>query len=117
MWLNLKRQITLWRRDTRVLVANAAKNLIMGISVGGVFFQTGDPVSILGVLFQGMLFVMLGGMITAPAFVDERMIFYKHADANFYAAFPFILGKAISKLPQVSQWGRIILFLFSCEDF
>jgi hypothetical protein len=32
----------------------------MGISVGGVFFQTDDVVSILGVLFQGMLFIMLG---------------------------------------------------------
>jgi ABC-type multidrug transport system ATPase subunit len=66
-WLNLRRQITLWRRDKRVLIANAAKNMIMGISVGGVFFQTEDPVSVLGAVFQAMLFVMLGGMITAPA--------------------------------------------------
>ena len=104
MWLNLKRQLTLWKRDKRVLIANAAKNMIMGISVGGVFFQTDDVVSILGVLFQGMLFVMLGGMVTAPAFVDERLIYYKQADSNFFGAFSFIIAKAMSKLPQVSNW-------------
>lgn len=59
-WLNLKRHLLIWKRDKRVLIANAVKNMIMGISVGGVFFQTEDVVSILGVIFQGMLFVMLG---------------------------------------------------------
>jgi ABC-type multidrug transport system ATPase subunit len=60
VWLNLKRNITVWTRNRRVLIANAAKNIIMGVSVGGVFWQTDDVVSILGVLFQGMLFIMLG---------------------------------------------------------
>lgn len=104
--LNLKRNLTLWLRDRRVLIANAAKNIIMGLSVGGVFFQTDDVVSVLGVLFQGMLFIMLGAMTTAPGFVDERVIYYKQADANFYSAYPFVLGKAISKLPQVS-WSAM----------
>jgi ABC-type multidrug transport system ATPase subunit len=102
MWLNLKRELTIWRRNKRVLIANTIKNVIMGVSVGGVFFQTDDPVSILGVLFQGMLFVMLSGMAVAPGFVDERIVFYKHADANFFSAFPFVVAKALSKLPQVS---------------
>ena len=31
--------------------------------MGGVFYQTTDVVSILGVLFQGMLFIMLGKKI------------------------------------------------------
>jgi hypothetical protein len=99
--LNLRRQLTLWKRDKRVLIANTAKNVIMGISVGGVFFQTDDVISILGCFFQAMLFVMLGGMVSAPAFVDERPIFYKQADANFFSAFPFVFAKTISKLPQV----------------
>ena len=73
----------------------------MGVSVGGVFFQTEDVVSILGVLFQGMLFIMLGAMTTAPGFVDERPIFYKQADANFFPSLPYVLGKSISKIPQV----------------
>jgi hypothetical protein len=101
-WLNLKRQITLWRRDKRVIITNAVKNFIMGSSVGGVFYGRDDVISILGVLFQSMLFVMLGGMVTAPAFVDERRIYYKQNDANFFGAFSFVFAKAISKLPQVS---------------
>lgn len=101
--LNLKRNVLLWLRDRRVLIANAVKNVIMGVSVGGVFFQTTDVVSVLGVLFQGMLFIMLGAMTTAPGFVDERTIYYKQADANFFSAYPFVFGKAVSKLPQVSQ--------------
>jgi ABC-type Mn2+/Zn2+ transport system ATPase subunit len=40
-------------------------------------------------------------MTTTPAFCDERVVFYKQADANFFSAYPFVLGKAISKLPQV----------------
>jgi ABC-type multidrug transport system ATPase subunit len=59
-WLILKRNLLIWTRDRRVLIANAIKNIIMGISVGGVFYQTDDVISILGVLFQGMLFIMLG---------------------------------------------------------
>lgn len=104
--LNLKRNLTLWIRDRRVLIANAAKNIVMGASVGGVFFQTDDDQSIFGVLFQGMLFIMLGAMTVAPGFVDERVIYYKHADANFFSPYPFVIGKAVSKLPQVSVTTR-----------
>ena len=75
----------------------------MGSSVGGMFYKTDDVISILGVLFQSMLFVMLGGMVTAPAFIDERLIYYMQNDANFFGAFPFVFAKAISKLPQVSK--------------
>jgi len=102
-WLNLKRQVTLWRRDRRVVITNAVKNFIMGISVGGVFYQNTDVTSILGVLFQSMLFVMLGGMVSAPAFVDERLIYYKQNDANYFGAFSFVFAKAVSRLPQASM--------------
>jgi len=114
-WLNLKRQITLWRRDKRILLTNAVKNFIMGISVGGAFFQTTYVISILGVLFQSMLFVMLGGMITAPAFVNERLIYYKQNDANYYGAFSFVFAKAISRLPQTFMdcfvFGTILYYM------
>ena len=60
MWLNFKRFILIWLRDRRVLIANAIKNIIMGCSVGGVFFQTDSVASIYGVFFQTMLFIMLG---------------------------------------------------------
>jgi ABC-type multidrug transport system ATPase subunit len=59
-WLNLRRTLLVWSRDRRFLIANAVKNVIMGVSVGGVFFQTDSYVSIFGVFFQVNLFIMLG---------------------------------------------------------
>ena len=124
-WLNLVRNLIIWSRDKRFLIANAVKNIIMGVSVGGVFFQTESVVSIYGVLFQLNLFIMLGAlhcsfalsfsytfspicflvgaMTSAPALVDDRIIFYRHFDANFYGAFSYALGKAVSLLPQVHR--------------
>ena len=104
VWLNLRRSLTLWIRDRRVLIANAVKNAVMGVSVGGVFYQTDDVVSILGVLFQSMLFIMLGASTSAPALVDDRVIFRKHHEANFYSAYPFVIGRTLSQMPQVSRF-------------
>jgi ABC-type multidrug transport system ATPase subunit len=100
LWLNLVRNLVIWSRDKRFLIANAIKNLIMGVSVGGVFYQTTNSVSIFGVLFQLNLFIMLGAMTSIPAQVEDRIIFYRHYDANFYGAFAYAFGKAISLLPQ-----------------
>jgi ABC-type multidrug transport system ATPase subunit len=100
-WLNLRRNLVIWKRDKRFLIANAIKNVIMGVSVGGVFFQTDSVVSIYGVLFQLNLFIMLGAMTSVPEQVDDRIIYYRHADDNFYGAFAYTFGKGISLLPQV----------------
>jgi hypothetical protein len=42
-------------------------------------------------------------MGSVPDLVDDRIIFYRHFDANFYGAFAYAFGKAISLLPQVRQ--------------
>jgi len=114
-WLNISRNITIWLRDKRFLFANAIKNLIMGVSVGGVFYQTDSTAGIYGVCFQVMLFIMLGAMTSAPALVDDRVIFYKHADANFYSAFPYVIGNAVALMPQaltdVLIFGSIIYWM------
>lgn len=54
------RFMILWVRDRRVLIAGFVKNVLMGLSVGGVFFDTRDELSIQGALFQAGLFIMLG---------------------------------------------------------
>jgi hypothetical protein len=54
-------------------------------------------------------------MQNASALVTDRVVFYKHKDANFYSAAPFVLGRSLSQLPQV----RIMTqerFLFSLTD-
>jgi ABC-type multidrug transport system ATPase subunit len=100
-WLLLKRNMILWLRDRRFLIVNLIKNVIMGLSVGGVFFQTEAVSSIYGALFQLTLFIMLGAMVVVPDQVSDRNIYYKHYEANFYGAFPYVLGKALALLPQV----------------
>lgn len=59
-YLVLKRFLVLWVRDKRVIFAGAVKNILMGVSVGGVFSNTTDPISLEGALFQAGLFIMLG---------------------------------------------------------
>jgi len=39
MWLILKRFLVLWVRDKRVIIAGVAKNVLMGVSVGGVYVE------------------------------------------------------------------------------
>lgn len=123
LWLNLKRSFVIWTRDKRFIMVNAIKNAIMGVSVGGVFWQTDDVVSKFGVLFQAMLFIMLGAMVAAPAQVADRAVYYRHSDANFYPAFPYVFGKAIAVIPQVSvviwAWRKLPAILqvaYDCLD-
>lgn len=58
--LIVRRFLILWRRDKRVIIAGAVKNVLMGVSVGGVFYNTDDEISIQGALFQAGLFIMIG---------------------------------------------------------
>jgi hypothetical protein len=58
--LIFRRFVKLWLRDRRVILAGAAKNILMGVSVGGAFLSTEDQLSIQGALFQAGLFIMLG---------------------------------------------------------
>jgi hypothetical protein len=40
-------------------------------------------------------------MTVAPGLVDDRVIYRKHADANFFSAYPFVIGRTIAQMPQV----------------
>ena len=41
-------------------------------------------------------------MQSSSSLIEDRAIYYKHADANFYSAWPFIFGRTLSQMPQVS---------------
>lgn len=49
---------------------------------------------------------MLGAMVVVPDQVTDRNIYYKHNDANFYGAFPFVVGRSLALLPQVESLRR-----------
>ncbi|GKY96133.1 hypothetical protein MPSEU_000573400 [Mayamaea pseudoterrestris] len=118
--LLLRRFITLWTRDKRVIIAGLAKNVIMGVSVGGTYLSTTDQISILGALFQAVLFIVLGAMQSASALISDRVIYYKHSDANFYSAWPFVFGRSLSQVPQTMidtvLFATILYFMIGLAD-
>jgi len=100
LYLNLFRKLLTWSRDKKFLLVNTIKNVVMGISVGAVFYQTDEYVSIFGVFFQTNLFIMLGAMLSAPSQVSDRVIYFKHYDSNFFDASSYVLGNSIGMMPQ-----------------
>jgi len=114
-WLIFMRFVLLWTRDKRVIIASAVKNIIMGVSVGGCYMSTLNTISIEGALFQAGLFIILGSMQSASSLIADRVIYYKHTDANFYSAWPFAFGRAMSQLPQITldtiMFATILYFM------
>ena len=115
-----QRFLKLWTRDVRVIVAAAVKNVLMGVSVGGVFSNIQDEISITGAIFQAGLFIMLGAIQSSASMVSDRTIFYKHADSNFYSAWPFVVGRTLSNVPQtvsdVVLFGTILYYMVGLAD-
>ena len=101
VWLNMRRSFILWRRDIIFIRASIIKNVAMGLSVGFVFLNTEFNSSFFGVLFQGNLFIMLGAMTSTPDKLDDRTIFYRHHDSNFYPALSYIIGQSLALVPQM----------------
>mmetsp|Transcript_888 Transcript_888/g.1257 ORF Transcript_888/g.1257 Transcript_888/m.1257 type:complete len:1050 (+) Transcript_888:1338-4487(+) len=50
-------------------------------------------------IFLGCFHILLGTLTGTPDEVDQRSIYYKHADARFFQAGAFLLGGQISQLP------------------
>ncbi len=96
-----RRFLTLWIRDKKVLLFSVIRNVINGASVGGAFLNADDFISIQGALFQTGIFILLGSLQSVAGLVEDRTLYYKHSAANFYSAWPYVIGRAISQMPQV----------------
>ena len=57
--------------------------------------------SFFGALYQVTLTIMGTSMTTIFQQMDDRAIFYKQHEANFYSALSFVLGKALAMVPQM----------------
>lgn len=53
-------------------------------------------------IFLCAFHILLGTLTGTPDEVDGRSLYYKHADARFYEAGSFLLGRQMSLLPLVS---------------
>jgi ABC-type multidrug transport system ATPase subunit len=100
-----RRFLTLWVRDKKVLLFSVIRNVVNGASVGGAFLNAHDFISIQGALFQTGIFILLGSLQSVSGLVEDRKLYYKHSDANFYSAWPYVIGRAVSQVPQVRYTG------------
>ena len=54
-------------------------------------------------------------MQTSSGIIEDRIVYYKQADANFYSAWPFVFGRTISQIPQnimdVLMFGVILYYM------
>ena len=95
-----KHEFLLWCRDSFRLKARILQGIIMGLVVGTVFFQQADdPTAGVGVLYQSLFFMSLGGLTKVMPQFDCRGVFYKHQDANFFPTSAFVLGRSIAQIP------------------
>jgi ABC-type multidrug transport system ATPase subunit len=109
VYLISRRFLTLWIRDRKVLLFSVIRNVINGASVGGAFLNADDFISIQGALFQTGIFILLGSLQSVSGLVEDRTLYYKHKAANFYSAWPYVIGRAISQIPQVSTLASLSL--------
>ena len=95
-----QRECMLWWRDKAAIKARIFQDVAMGIIAGTVFWQGADEVSsVLGILFQSMLFISLGAMQKVNAQYLVRGVLYKHQDANFFPTWTFVVGRSIASIP------------------
>ena len=103
--LNFKRAITLWKRDKPTWVANQIiRNINVGLSTGFLFLQSkeSEPNNFLGALFQvNMVSIMLCASSFVNTLLDDRGIFYKHHNSNFYSALSYVLGQVTALVPSM----------------
>lgn len=106
-WRSIKvvfaREFLLWWRDKYARMARLIQDLIMGIIVGTVFWQTDDPQTFMGVVFQCVFFISMGAMLKVAPQIDTRGIFYKEQDANFYPTWTFVLARSLAGIPTSIQ--------------
>ena len=63
---------------------------------------------------------MLGAMTSSPEKLNDRAIFYKHDDTNFYPALSYVIGQALASIPQmlidVLIFGTFVYWLVGFVD-
>lgn len=100
-WLNFRRGIILWTRDYANIIAKLIQCFNVGLSTGFLFHN--DPVdsSFFGAIYQVTVTIMSTSSTAVFQQWDDRAIFHKHYESNFYSALSFVLGKTFAMVPQM----------------
>ena len=98
--LLIQRECMLWWRDKAGIKARVAQDIVMGVIAGTVFWQGWDEISsVLGILFQSMLFIAIGAMQKVAPQYAVRGVLYKHQDANFFPTWTFVFARSLATIP------------------
>ena len=69
-----RREFLLWWRDVYQRKARVMQDLFMGIIVGTVFWQTDDPLTVIGVIFQCVFFISMGAMLKGKRLLSINLV-------------------------------------------
>ncbi|TMW67526.1 hypothetical protein Poli38472_011146 [Pythium oligandrum] len=97
----VRRQMKVTMRNTAFIKGRAVMVIVMGLIYSSTFWQV-DPKNaqvMLGVLFQGLLFLSLGQAAQIPTIMSAREIFYKQRSANFYRTSSYVFACSVAQVP------------------
>ncbi|OQR80584.1 ATP-binding Cassette (ABC) Superfamily [Achlya hypogyna] len=106
----IARQLKVFLRNTAFVKSRLFMVLLMGLLYSSTFYQVDseNPVVILGVIFQSVLFLAMGQVPMMPAVLEAREIYYKQRAANFFRTSSFILAQSFTQVP--FALGETIVF-------
>ncbi|RHZ00591.1 hypothetical protein DYB35_012149, partial [Aphanomyces astaci] len=97
----IKRQFTVVLRNRAFIISRVMMTLTMGLLYGSSFYQVDPqlPQVVIGVTFQSLQFFIVSQIPNLPAILDNRHIFYKQRDANFFSTLSFVVAYSVSQIP------------------
>lgn len=95
----LKRWVVLVSRDKNLFWAKVTQNVILGLVIGTLFYDSEDYVAIFGVLFSCSLFMTLAGFPHMAIAFNSKKVFLKQRDAHFFPPSLYTLTAYVVYLP------------------
>ncbi|CAK4186532.1 unnamed protein product [Aphanomyces euteiches] len=96
-----KRQLTVLARDRVFVISTIVMALVMALLYASSFYQMDpqQPLVVVGVIFQSLLFFITSQLPKLPIILENRTIFYKQRDANFFSTLSYVIANTISHIP------------------
>ncbi|CAK4186138.1 unnamed protein product [Aphanomyces euteiches] len=96
-----KRQLTVTLRDRAFIISSIVMAILMALLYSSSFYQMNpqQPQVVMGVIFQSLLFFITSQVPKLPIIIENRKIFYKQRDANFFSTLSYVVAHALSHIP------------------
>ncbi|TMW64830.1 hypothetical protein Poli38472_008997 [Pythium oligandrum] len=97
----VRRQMKITMRNTAFITGRFFMVFLMGLLYSSTFWQVDakNAQVMMGILFQGVLFLALGQASQIPIIMSARDIFYRQRGANFYRTSAYVIANSVSQVP------------------